>query len=165
MKAISLRLDEQTLQDIKKVSSIYNIPTSDLIRKGIKMILEAKKSEAYYRLTADIEETTQKETDEIIERLNKYNNDELEIAEKESVVVKLWSKKSFFKKHENIKEKFKNNIILHFKGQRNIDIKKLIGYSDLFRMRINSYRVIYKVINNKIILIDVIDADNRGDIY
>ena len=46
MKAISLRLDEQTLQDIKKVSSIYNIPTSDLIRKGIKMILEAKKSEA-----------------------------------------------------------------------------------------------------------------------
>lgn len=92
MKAISLRLDEQTLQDIKKVSSIYNIPTSDLIRKGIKMILEAKKSEAYYRLTADIEETTQKETDEIIERLNKYNDDELEIAEKESVVVKLWSK-------------------------------------------------------------------------
>ncbi len=92
MKAISLRLDEQTLQDIKKVSSIYNIPTSDLIRKGIKMILEAKKSEAYYRLTTDIEETTQKETDEIIERLNKYNDDELEIVEKESVVVKLWSK-------------------------------------------------------------------------
>ena len=89
MKAISLRLDEQTLQDIKKVSSIYNIPTSDLIRKGIKMILEAKKSEAYYRLTADIEETTQKETGEIIERLNKYNDDELEIVEKESVVVKL----------------------------------------------------------------------------
>ena len=89
MKAISLRLDEQTLQDIKKVSSIYNIPASDLIRKGIKMILEAKKSEAYYRLTADIEETTQKETDEIIERLNKYNDDELEIVEKESVVVKL----------------------------------------------------------------------------
>ena len=87
MKAISLRLDEQTLQDIKKVSSIYNIPISDLIRKGIKMILEAKKSEAYYRLTADIEETTQKETDEIIERLNKYNDDELEIAEKESVVI------------------------------------------------------------------------------
>ena len=87
MKAISLRLDEQTLQDIKKVSSIYNIPTSDLIRKGIKMILEAKKSEAYYRLTADIEETTQKETDEIIERLNTYNDDELEIVEKESVVI------------------------------------------------------------------------------
>lgn len=39
------------------------------------------------------------------------------------------------------------------------------GYADLFRMRINSYRVIYKVENNEIILIDVLDADNRGDIY
>ena len=26
--------------------------------------------------------------------------------------------KSFFKKHENIKEKFKNNIILHFKDKK-----------------------------------------------
>ena len=88
MKAISLRLDEQTLQDIKKVSSIYNIPTSDLIRKSIKMILEAKKVRFIIE-TANIEETTQKETDEIIERLNKYNDDELEITDKESVVVKL----------------------------------------------------------------------------
>ncbi|WYE08440.1 hypothetical protein KST91_03280 [Fusobacterium vincentii] len=73
---------------IKKVSSIYNIPTSDLIRKSIKMILEAKKVRFIIE-TANIEETTQKETDEIIERLNKYNDDELEITDKESVVVKL----------------------------------------------------------------------------
>lgn len=52
------------------------------------MILEAKKVRFIIE-TANIEETTQKETDEIIERLNKYNDDELEIAEKESVVVKL----------------------------------------------------------------------------
>ena len=51
------------------------------------MILEAKKVRFIIE-TANIEETTQKETDEIIERLNKYN-DELEITDKESVVVKL----------------------------------------------------------------------------
>lgn len=73
--------------------------------------------------------------------------------------------KNFFKKHEDIKEKFKNNIIAHFKGQPNIHIIRMNGYSDLFRMRINSFRVIYKVENNEIILIDVLDADNRGDIY
>ena len=55
------------------------------------MILEAKKARFIIE-TANIEETTQKETDEIIERLNKYNDDELEITDKESVVVKLWSK-------------------------------------------------------------------------
>lgn len=39
------------------------------------------------------------------------------------------------------------------------------GYPNLFRMKIGSYRIIYKIENNKIILIDVLDADNRGDIY
>ena len=29
MKAISLRLDEEMLKEIKKVSNIYNIPISD----------------------------------------------------------------------------------------------------------------------------------------
>ena len=52
------------------------------------MILEAKKVRFIIE-TANIEETTQKETDEIIERLNKYNDDVLEITDKESVVVKL----------------------------------------------------------------------------
>ena len=61
------------------------------------MILEAKKVRFIIE-TANIEETTQKETDEIIERLNKYNDDELEITD--------------------IKEKFKNNIILHFKDKK-----------------------------------------------
>jgi putative uncharacterized protein FNV0737 len=52
------------------------------------MILEAKKVRFIIE-TANIEETTQKETNEIIEKLNKYNDDELEITDKESVVVKL----------------------------------------------------------------------------
>ena len=52
------------------------------------MILEAKKVRFIIE-TANIEETAQKETDEIIERLNKYNDDELEITDKENVVVKL----------------------------------------------------------------------------
>lgn len=92
MKAISLRLDESMLQDIKDVSSVYNIPTSDLIRKGIEMILKSKKSEAYYRLTANIPTGTEEETKEIIDRLNKYTDDELEIVERESVVIELWHK-------------------------------------------------------------------------
>lgn len=92
MKAISLRLEENMIQDIKEVSSIYNIPTSELIRKGIEMILKAKKSEAYYRLTANIPTGTEEETREIIDKLNKYTDDELEIVERESMVIELWHK-------------------------------------------------------------------------
>ena len=47
----------------------------------------------------------------------------------------------------------------------NIDIKILKGYTNLLRMRINSYRIIYHVYKNEIIIIDVIDAGSRGQIY
>lgn len=44
------------------------------------------------------------------------------------------------------------------------DIKKLKGYSDLLRLRVGDYRIIYTV-NNGELLVIVIDAGNRGEIY
>lgn len=44
------------------------------------------------------------------------------------------------------------------------DIKKLKGHSDLFRLRVGSYRIIYSVDNGEL-LIYIIDAGNRGEIY
>ena len=44
------------------------------------------------------------------------------------------------------------------------DIKQLKGYSDLLRLRVGEYRIIYTVDNGECI-IWVIDAGNRGEIY
>lgn len=44
------------------------------------------------------------------------------------------------------------------------DIKKLKGHSDLLRLRVGDYRIIYTVDNGKCIVF-VIDAGNRGEIY
>lgn len=44
------------------------------------------------------------------------------------------------------------------------NIKKLKGYDDIMRLRVGTYRIIYKVDNGKMVVI-VIDAGNRGQIY
>lgn len=44
------------------------------------------------------------------------------------------------------------------------DIKRLKGHSDLLRLRVGEYRIIYTVDNGKLIVC-VIDAGNRGEIY
>ncbi len=44
------------------------------------------------------------------------------------------------------------------------DIKRLQGYGDLFRLRVGSYRIIYSVDGEKLLII-VIDAGSRGQIY
>lgn len=49
------------------------------------------------------------------------------------------------------------------------DIKQLVGYNNLFRLRVGKYRVVYEYLTTddnppiKILLIN--DIDSRGDIY
>lgn len=44
------------------------------------------------------------------------------------------------------------------------DIKKLQTFSDTYRLRVGKYRIIFEWIGNEIV-IDVTNADSRGDIY
>lgn len=44
------------------------------------------------------------------------------------------------------------------------DIKKLKGHSDLLRLRVGDYRIIYTVDHGELIVM-VIDVGNRGQIY
>lgn len=44
------------------------------------------------------------------------------------------------------------------------DIKPMQGYDEYFRLRVGDYRVIYRVDHGHLIIC-VIDAGNRGDIY
>ncbi len=44
------------------------------------------------------------------------------------------------------------------------DIKKLKGHEGLLRLRVGEYRIIYSVDHGELIVY-VIDAGNRGDIY
>jgi len=46
----------------------------------------------------------------------------------------------------------------------NLDIKELKGIDNYFRLRLSKYRFIYKI-ENDILLIEVIKAGSRGDIY
>lgn len=46
----------------------------------------------------------------------------------------------------------------------NGDIKYMQGYSNYYRLRVGNYRVIYTIDNDKLIIC-VVDAGNRGEIY
>lgn len=73
----------------------------------------------------------------------------------------------FLSKHKGLKEKFQENIVLAYKGYKNIDISLVQGQSTkTYRMRISSYRIIFRIEeDNTLTVVDVIDAGNRGDIY
>ena len=46
------------------------------------------------------------------------------------------------------------------------DIKKMAGYEDVYRLRIGSYRVVFRYDRNNIpVLLVIMNVGSRGDIY
>jgi mRNA interferase RelE/StbE len=72
----------------------------------------------------------------------------------------------FLKSHQDIAKK----IILFFDEVKsdlnfqNYDVKKMEGFKNSYRLRISKFRVIFKIENNEL-LIEVIKAGSRGDVY
>lgn len=77
------------------------------------------------------------------------------------IIIKKKAKKFIDKLPQNERLRIVKAIELLPNGE---DIKKLKGHSDLLRLRVGDYRIIYTVDNGEL-TIYVIDAGNRGEIY
>ena len=77
------------------------------------------------------------------------------------IIIKKKAKKFIDKLPKNEKIRVVRAIEMLPDGE---DIKKLKGYGDLLRLRIGAYRIIYTVDHGELIVY-VIDAGNRGEIY
>ena len=78
-----------------------------------------------------------------------------------SIIIKKAAKKFIDKLPANEKKRLVAAIEQLPDGE---DIKKLKGHDGLLRLRVGEYRVIYAIDNGRLIIF-IIDAGNRGDIY
>lgn len=77
------------------------------------------------------------------------------------IIIKKKAKKFIDKLPQNEKIRVVKAIEMLPNGE---DIKKIKGHSDLLRLRVGDYRIIYTVNHGELVVI-VIDAGNRGEIY
>ena len=74
----------------------------------------------------------------------------------------------FFKVHENVRNEYEASIreLLVGEHPETVDVKRIKGKrNDYFRIRLGGYRVVYAVINGKIVVINTLLAGARGDVY
>lgn len=76
------------------------------------------------------------------------------------IIIDKKAEKFIRKQEERVQERLLKAI---YKLPEGTDIKKLKG-SELFRLRVGNYRVIYSV-DDEIKVITVENIDNRGDVY
>ncbi len=74
----------------------------------------------------------------------------------------------FFKTHEDVRSEYKEALkeLLVGDHPERVDVKRIRGKkNDYYRIKLGAYRVIYTVINGKVVVIMTILAGARGDIY
>lgn len=74
----------------------------------------------------------------------------------------------FLKVHEDIRRKYEEAIRILMTGDHpeRVDVKRIRGkHNDYYRIRIGSARIVYALINGKIVVITTLLAGPRGDVY
>lgn len=74
----------------------------------------------------------------------------------------------FLRKHDTIRAKFEHLIwrLINHINPEQINVKRLHGNMEKYsRIAIGGYRVIYEIKNGEIIIVDVVLAGSRGDVY
>ncbi len=74
----------------------------------------------------------------------------------------------FFRDHEQVREQYEAAIRELLAGihPESVDLKKIKGKkNDYYRIRLGAYRVVYAVINGRIVVIMTLLAGPRGDVY
>ncbi len=72
------------------------------------------------------------------------------------------------KMHEDVRTQYEDAIreLLVGEHPEKVDVKRIKGkHNDYFRIRLGGYRIVYAIINGKIVVITTILAGARGDIY
>ena len=74
----------------------------------------------------------------------------------------------FFARHEDIRGQYEDAIrkLVTDDHPESVDLKRIQGKkSSYYRIRIGDYRVVYTIINGRLIVITTLLAGSRGDIY
>ncbi len=74
----------------------------------------------------------------------------------------------FFRNHEDVRRQYESAVaeILVGDHPETVDVKRIKGKrSDYYRIRLGGWRVVYTLINGEIVVITVLLAELRGDVY
>lgn len=74
----------------------------------------------------------------------------------------------FFRNHEDVRAQYEDAIreLLVGEHPERVDVKRIRGKrNDYYRIRLGGWRVVYAVINGRVVVITTILGGSRGDVY
>lgn len=86
-KALNFKMDEMDITELKHIASVYHMTVTDIIKEGIREYIERLKADPFYKLTSNIEDADEYETEEILETISNLSDDDLTISSSKKFTV------------------------------------------------------------------------------
>ena len=86
-KSVSLRLSKSLLEEINKITEVFSISLTDFISNAIEKEVKEIKKDFFYNLS-QVDYCSNEESKEIIEELNKMEEDDLKVTKIKSITLK-----------------------------------------------------------------------------
>ncbi len=80
MKALNFKLDESKVNEIKLIASVFHMTMTEVINEALNQYIPEMKADPLYRLTANVENASAEETQEILAEIENLSEEDLEIA-------------------------------------------------------------------------------------
>jgi hypothetical protein len=79
-KALNFKMDETEILDMKEVADVFNMSVTDLVKNAVREYIIELKNDPFYRLTANVPEASEEESEEIMAAIEEMSDDDLAIA-------------------------------------------------------------------------------------
>ena len=79
-KAMNFKMEEDDIMDMKQVAAVFNMTVSDIVKNGAREYVAKLKRDPFYRLTANVQEASAEESEEILAEIDSLSDDDLTIA-------------------------------------------------------------------------------------
>ena len=83
-KTISLKIDDELFNNIKRVSNLFNVSSSEFIRNAVKKELDEKKNNFMVRMS-EVPYCDEEEEKELLGLLETLSDDDLKIVKRKTI--------------------------------------------------------------------------------
>ncbi len=84
VKAVNIKMEEERIEEVKSVASVFHMTITDVIKDALDEYLPKMKNDPLYRLTANVQDASVEETEEVLSYLGSLSDEDLEISSRKS---------------------------------------------------------------------------------
>ena len=79
-KALNFKLDENIIMDMKQVATVFNKTMTDVFKEAVTEYLDKMKQDPFYKLTVNVQDASEEESEEILDEIENLSDDDLTIT-------------------------------------------------------------------------------------